>query len=259
MTFFDRNGCDQPAARAMRPAAISAFQRRSPAAATPQSAVVLLVSADAALPERIEHALAIIVSRGARLSCCSDAAIAATVSPKTHLSLMLVDLCTARTAGIDLIGHSRAQTPRLPILAIADGADEDDTFAAAMHAGASGYLLKQRDDIEIALSLRSALHGGVPIDPFVAGNLLRGAAPARIAQSANTGTACGERAFGQLTERERGVLVLLASGMSNGKIAESIRLSRNTVETHIKRLYSKLEAHTRMEAVHRARSFGLIA
>ena len=43
------------------------------------------------------------------------------------------------------------------------------------------------------------------------------------------------------------------------QIAKTVGLSRNTVETHIKRLYSKLEAHTRMEAVHRARSFGLIA
>lgn len=62
-----------------------------------------------------------------------------------------------------------------------------------------------------------------------------------------------------LTERERDILALLATGLNNGGIALAIGLSRNTVETHLKRVYAKLHAHSRMEAVYRARLSGLLA
>ncbi len=64
----------------------------------------------------------------------------------------------------DLHQHDRA----LPILVISAWSDEQ-IILDALQAGATGYLLKERDDIEITLSIRSILRGGAPIDPFVAG------------------------------------------------------------------------------------------
>ncbi len=61
-----------------------------------------------------------------------------------------------------------------------------------------------------------------------------------------------------LTEREFGILKLVASGLSNQEIADELTLSRLTVETHVKRIYSKLAVHSRTGAVHEARARGLL-
>ena len=61
-----------------------------------------------------------------------------------------------------------------------------------------------------------------------------------------------------LTEREFGILEQVARGMSNQEIADSLSLSRLTVETHVKRIYGKLAVHSRTAAVHQARARGLL-
>jgi LuxR family maltose regulon positive regulatory protein len=61
-----------------------------------------------------------------------------------------------------------------------------------------------------------------------------------------------------LTDRECELLALIASGMSNAKLADSLFISQNTVKTHVRHLYAKLGATTRTEAVARARSLGLL-
>lgn len=258
MTFLYPIDSVRSGARTRRQMAIGALHRFGATPKRSRPVAMLLVSTDDTLPDRIRRALAIVADTGATLAWSDDAASVASALPRLHPTVVLVDLCAARDIGLDVISRLRAQAPSLPVLALASRTEEDEVFAAAMRAGGSGYLLKERDDIEIALSLRSALHGGTPIDPFVAGHLLRSAQWALV-PSAKAGTTRSGPPCGPLTERERNVLALLATGMTNGKIADAIRISRNTVETHIKRLYSKLEAHTRLEAVHRARSLGLIA
>jgi DNA-binding NarL/FixJ family response regulator len=61
-----------------------------------------------------------------------------------------------------------------------------------------------------------------------------------------------------LTERELDVLRLLAAGLTNREIAEALYLSTNTVKSHLQSIYSKLEVHSRVHAVHRARELALL-
>ncbi|MEO6690187.1 MAG: response regulator transcription factor [Dokdonella sp.] len=170
-------------------------------------------------------------------------------------AMALVDLGLPDGNGVELIRWLRARYAELPILVISAWSTEE-MILDALRAGATGYVLKERDDIEIALSLKSALKGGAPIDPFIARRILAltGMTRAMASVAKDEGTGFRE----SLTEREFGILELVAKGMSNQEIAESLALSRFTVETHVKRIYGKLAVHSRTGAVHEARARGLL-
>ena len=136
----------------------------------------------------------------------------------------------------------------------------------ALQAGATGYILKERDDIELKVSIRSILKGGAPIDPFIARHILNklpvkhNVADKSSASSTNNSNDASshEAQDVNLTEREHQILTLVASGLSNQEIAEHIFLSRHTLETHIRHVYRKLAVSNRTKAISKAREIGLI-
>ena len=85
--------------------------------------------------------------------------------------MALIDLGLPDGNGIELIGWLRARDEDLPILVISAWSTEE-MILGALRAGASGYVLKERDDLEIASSLKSVLKGGAPIDAFIARRIL---------------------------------------------------------------------------------------
>ena len=124
----------------------------------------------------------------------------------------------------------------------------------ALRAGATGYVLKERDDIEVSLSIRSVLRGGAPIDPFIARRILE-------MLPVPTPVTCAvepENQHPALTEREQQILRLVTDGLSNREIADQLFLSRYTVESHVKRIYRKLAVSSRTSAVRAARERGVI-
>lgn len=167
-------------------------------------------------------------------------------------ALVLVDLGLPDGNGIALIGELRAADPALAILVISAWSTED-MILAALRAGATGYLLKERDDLEVMLSLRSVLRGGAPIDPFVARRIIEELRPTPP-QSAGAASPPAE----SLSPRESQILRLVAEGLGNREIAEQLHLSRYTVECHIKHIYRKLAVNSRTRAVHAARTQGLL-
>ena len=167
------------------------------------------------------------------------------------VALALVDLQLPDGNGRALIEQLRADDPGLGILVVSAWSSED-AILGALRAGATGYVLKERDDIEVSLSIRSVLRGGAPIDPFIARRILEllPSVPAAAAPTVDQGEA--------LSERERQILRLVADGLSNREIAEQLFLSRYTVESHVKRIYRKLAVSSRTMAVHTARQRGVI-
>ena len=153
------------------------------------------------------------------------------------VALALVDLGLPDGNGIELIAELRAADPALGILVISAWSTED-AILAALRAGATGYLLKERDDLEVLISLRSVLRGGAPIDPFVARRIIAELRPAP-AQPASPPP--GET----LSPREDQILHLVAEGLGNREIADQLHLSRYTVECHIKHIYRKLAVSSR--------------
>lgn len=172
-----------------------------------------------------------------------------------HISLALVDLGLPDGNGIELIEKLRAQDSSALILVISAWSTQESLFSA-IKAGATGYVLKERDDAEVLLSIRSILRGGAPIDPFIAQEILK-----QISASVITAAKDGKSLDSEvvlLTNRETEILDLVAQGMSNKEIAEQLFVSKYTVESHIKHIYRKLSVTKRTKAVSTARSLGIL-
>ena len=165
------------------------------------------------------------------------------------ISFAMVDLGLPDGSGISLIEKIREQDAGLPILVISAWSTEDMILQAIL-AGATGYVLKERDDFEVALSIRSLLRGGAPIDPFIAQKIL---AQLGVKKISIAGT---EQSI--LTERELEILNWVAQGLSNKEIALRLNISRYTIESHIKHIYRKLSVTTRTKAINAARDLGIL-
>ncbi len=119
--------------------------------------------------------------------------------------------------------------------------DQDEYVYDALRAGARGFLLKDADPDLLARAVRSAATGEALIAPAVTARLLATFASSR-------GEAVAEPVE-PLTNREEGVLDLVAAGRTNTEIAEELYLSLSTVKTHISALMTKLSARNRVEIV----------
>ena len=196
---------------------------------------------------------------------CGTVAEALQTDNTYNIALALVDLGLPDGSGITVIEALSLAQPDLPIMVISAWSDENRLFQA-LEAGANGYLLKERDDLELLLSLRSIIRGGSPIDPNIAQFLLSRLSPPQPSSH----TPVAEPVVApvakvnehpetvELTSREQYILNLVSLGLSNQEIADDIEVSRYTVETHIRRLYRKLAVSGRTKALHKAKSMGLI-
>ncbi|MFZ1364554.1 MAG: response regulator transcription factor [Brachymonas denitrificans] len=173
-------------------------------------------------------------------------------------ALALVDLGLPDGNGLELIAEMRESDPALSILVVSSWSTEE----IILQAGATGYVLKERDDMEMALSIRSVLRGGAPIDPFIARRILHllQATPPKAEKPSPPPTQEHNPDHEEtLTRRESGILQLVAEGLSNREIAERLFLSRHTIECHIKHIYRKLAVSGRTRAVYEARARGLLS
>ncbi|HET9033861.1 MAG TPA: response regulator transcription factor [Dokdonella sp.] len=172
----------------------------------------------------------------------------------SQLGMALVDLGLPDGSGIELVAWLRERNDALPILVISAWSTEE-MILGALRAGASGYVLKERDDLEIAMSLRSVLAGGAPIDPFIARRILALVNDPATAQPAS---APSVKLQEPLTRREMQILQCVADGMSNREIADDLSITRATVETHVQKVYRKLSVNSRTQALLAARQHGLL-
>lgn len=222
--------------------------------------LVLLVDDEPPLLARLGRILQGLGLAATALHCAGDVAQATALCRDHRFTLALVDLGLPDASGVELIRWLRARDELLPILVISAWSSEE-MILEALRAGATGYVLKERDDIEIEVSIRCALKGGAPIDPFIARRILALAGlPVGAAQAPRQlpDPADADALRTALTGREQEILGLVAKGLANQEIATVLVLSRATVETHIKHVYRKLAVHSRTAAVHEARALGLL-
>ncbi|WP_180087279.1 response regulator transcription factor [Acinetobacter sp. YH12226] len=171
------------------------------------------------------------------------------------IALALVDLGLPDGSGISIIEKIREQDAQALILVVSAWSTQDSLFRA-IQAGATGYVLKERDDVEVALAIRSILRGGAPIDPFVAREILKQISIPIISGTVEQNRPAADQET--LTQREQEILSLVAQGLSNREIAEQLCVSRYTVESHIKHIYRKLSVSKRTKAVSTARHLGIL-
>ena len=143
---------------------------------------------------------------------------------------------------------ARAHAPRRAhVVALAEDCNEL-RLAAVLRAGAEGYLVKGEDTEDLVLRLRGLARGSPPLSPLAARQLVK-----TCVRSAPMPAASPE-----LTTKEREVLAVLARGVKLRQAADDLGVSYNTVATHVKRLYSKLNVSTRAEATLAATRIGLV-
>ena len=214
---------------------------------------VLVVEDEPLLQQRLRRVLLQLGYAEDALVFAATLAQARALLAAQPVALALVDLHLPDGNGRELIEQMRADDPGLGILVVSAWSSEE-AILGALRAGATGYVLKERDDIEVSLSIRSVLRGGAPIDPFIARRILELLPmPTAVASAVEPGDQSQA-----LTEREQQILRLVADGLSNREIAEQLFLSRYTVESHVKRIYRKLAVSSRISAVSVARARGVI-
>lgn len=126
------------------------------------------------------------------------------------------------------------------------------TLLAAMEAGADGYLVQDLDVPQLVETLHAVLRGEAYVPVTMLGGLLHDLVQRRRDRSA------GERRLDRLSRREREVLALLAGGRDVASIAAELVISVQTARTHIQNVMTKLEVHSRLEAVAFAREHGIL-
>ncbi|MCU4310520.1 response regulator transcription factor [Acinetobacter variabilis] len=151
--------------------------------------------------------------------------------------LALIDLGLPDGNGISIIEKIHELGSQTLILVVSAWSTQD-SLLKAIKAGATGYVLKERDDTEVSLAIRSILRGGAPIDPFIAREILKQISSSEPSSSLEQIVLDPEQE--SLTQREKEILSLVAQGLSNREIADELCVSRYTVESHIKHIYRKL-------------------
>ncbi|MFI1970158.1 DNA-binding response regulator [Streptomyces cinnamoneus] len=171
--------------------------------------------------------------------------------------VVLLDIRMPRMDGIEAARAVCAETDCKVVMLTTF--DQDDYVYEALHAGASGFLLKdvRRDDLVHAV--RVVVAGDSLLAPSVARRLVADFTSRGQAAGAGDGGVAASAALGALTARERETLVLLGRGLSNAEIAGELVVSEHTVKTHVSNVLSKLGLRDRVQAVICAYETGLIA
>jgi DNA-binding NarL/FixJ family response regulator len=178
----------------------------------------------------------------------ADGAELVAVAERTEPDVVVTDLAMPDMTGTEATRTLLARNPDLAVLVLTMH-DEDEALFGAMRAGARGYLLKGAGHDQI---IRAVLD-------VADGHAVYGAAIARRIQAVFTETprVYAAQIFPNLTEREREVLDLLATGSDNHAIARRLSLSEKTVRNHVSTIFTKLQVRDRAAAVAKARDAGL--
>ncbi len=158
---------------------------------------------------------------------------------KCNPDVVLMDIDMPGKTGIEATKEIRAAYPELPIL-MQTVFEEDAKIFDAVCAGANGYILKHTSPVKLLESIKDVYEGGAPMTPSIATKVLK--------FFSNKPAALPTEDF-QLSEREKDILHNLTNGLSYKMIAEKCFISYETVHSHIKKIYKKLQVNSVSEAV----------
>lgn len=163
----------------------------------------------------------------------------------TQPNIVLMDIGMPNVDGIAGVGLIKRNHPEIKVI-MQTVFEDDEKIFACLQAGADGYILKNTSADKILQSINDVLNGGAFLSPSVALRVMRhfdqSKAPEDFA----------------ITTREHEVLTLLSKGNSHKMIADQLGISYFTVNTHVKKIYEKLQVHSVTEAIMTAKKNRLI-
>ena len=180
------------------------------------------------------------------LAEAGDGDAALTIIQNTQPDVAVLDIHMPKASGIEVACKVRAN--RWPVgLLILTSYDDAPYISAVLHAGANGYVLRTASPDEIIQAVRDVSQGKSVLDESIL--------PTVLAQRSNQKPV---PETDLLTQREIEILTLVAMGSTNKVIAVKLNITSRTVKAHLARIFGKLHAYSRTEAVMRAIFFGLI-
>lgn len=182
----------------------------------------------------------------------ADGAAAVRLAKPDDVDVMVMDVRMPGMDGVEATRRICAAGPRPRVLMLTTF-DLDEYAFAALKAGASGFLLKDVPPQELLFAIRCVHSGDAVVAPSVTRRLID-----RFVPLLPGGGVPPPDSLGDLTEREREVLVQVAAGLSNSEIAVRLFVSEATVKTHVGRVLAKLGLRDRVQAVVLAYESGLV-
>jgi len=218
----------------------------------PGQPIRLLVVDDHTLFRR---GLTALLARDPGLQVVGDAADAGEAQRKAaqlQPDLVLLDIHLPGVSGIDAIAALRDAAPTAKVLMLTVSEDADD-LAAALRAGAAGYLLKTIEGDALSAAIRRVMAG----EPVVAPELTAHLVAAMRLGTASPAAPAPADPLASLSPREREILGAIARGASNKEIAREFAIAESTVKIHVQHLLRKLDASSRVQLAVIANTQGL--
>ncbi|KAA3654249.1 MAG: DNA-binding response regulator [Proteobacteria bacterium] len=156
--------------------------------------------------------------------------------------VVLLDLHMPGVGGQDALKLILEDVPDTQVLMLTVSEDSEDLLAT-LHAGATGYLLKNIEAETLIDAIRMASRGEPVVSPLMMGKLLASRAGGRAAAPAQA-----DDELDKLTPRERDILACIAKGQSNKQIARNLEVAESTVKIHVQSILKKLHLSSRVQA-----------
>ncbi|PKA82409.1 LuxR family two component transcriptional regulator [Ulvibacter sp. MAR_2010_11] len=168
-----------------------------------------------------------------------------------NIDLILMDIEMPVLNGIETTQMVKQKYPQIKIIMLT-AFDNDENIFNAIKAGADGYLLKEINPEDLHNGILDTLNGGAAMNPSIALKTLKLLRNPIDIQNVN------DQEEISLSKREVEVLEQLSKGLSYTLIAENLFLSPSTVRKHIENIYKKLQVHSKIEAVQKAKNHNII-
>ena len=160
---------------------------------------------------------------------------------KLRPDVVLMDIQMPQVDGIEGVRIIKEFFPDVHVI-MQTVFEDDEKIFDAMRFGASGYILKKTDPQQIIVAIEDVLNGGSPMTPSIATRVIHFFRKQNDKRPEQYG----------LSDREAEILQYLVDGLSYKMIADKVNISYNTVNSHIKKIYDKLQVHSVSEAVSKA-------
>ncbi|MFD2826318.1 response regulator [Leeuwenhoekiella polynyae] len=169
----------------------------------------------------------------------------------SNIDLILMDIEMPILDGIEATALVKQRFPQIKIIMLTVF-DNDEHIFSAIKAGADGYLLKETAPDILEKGVKETLSGGAAMNPSIAMRTLK------LLRNPSSVNSLNEREEISLSSRETEVLEQLSKGLSYTRIAENLFLAPSTVRKHIENIYKKLQVHSKIEAIEKARQNNII-
>ncbi|GGD14379.1 response regulator [Flavobacterium orientale] len=212
---------------------------------------IAIVDDNSFLIKAVEEKLSFFDTIQVKYSALNGAELLTKLDANHNIDLLLMDIDMPILNGIEATALVKQKYPHIKVIMLTVF-DNDENIFNAIKAGADGYLLKEVNPADLHQGILDTLNGGAAMNPSIALKTLK------LLRNPEDFNFKEEQTDIKLSTREIEVLEQLSKGLNYNQIADNLFLSPSTVRKHIENIYSKLQVHSKLEAIQKAQSNKLI-